>query len=161
VGRRYFTLAEANALLPPLTVTLRRMMQLQLLLRPLAATLDHLGVSLAEMLVEDQPLPEDRDTARTVGQARAIWAAIHEAIAEVEGLGVTLKDMEAGLVDFPALRDGVDEVELCWRLGEPSITHFHGVDAGFAGRQSVAGHDFPAAFRAPVSAAPSEPPRDR
>ena len=55
-------------------------------------------------------------------------------IAELEGLGVQLKDFERGLVDFPSLREG-RVVLLCWQLGEgDELEWWHDVDAGFAGR---------------------------
>jgi hypothetical protein len=55
-------------------------------------------------------------------------------IAELENLGVQLKDFERGLVDFPSLRDG-RVVLLCWQMGEgDELEWWHDVDAGFAGR---------------------------
>jgi hypothetical protein len=55
-------------------------------------------------------------------------------LAELEGLGVQLKDFERGLVDFPSLREG-RIVLLCWQLGEgDELEWWHDVDAGFAGR---------------------------
>lgn len=50
--------------------------------------------------------------------------------------GVQLKDIDTGLVDFPAIWNG-HEVLLCWRQGEDSITHYHGMEDGFAGRKSL------------------------
>lgn len=57
-------------------------------------------------------------------------------IEELEGLGVEIKDLSKGLVDFRSLMEG-REVYLCWLLGEEEITHWHELDAGFAGRQSL------------------------
>ena len=55
-------------------------------------------------------------------------------LAELEDLGVQLKDFERGLIDFPSLRDG-RVVLLCWQLGEgDELEWWHDVDAGFAGR---------------------------
>ena len=50
--------------------------------------------------------------------------------------GVVLRDPDAGLVDFPATREG-DDVFLCWRLGEPAIAWFHGRRSGFSGRRPL------------------------
>ena len=50
--------------------------------------------------------------------------------------GVQIKDVNLGLLDFPAWRDG-REVYLCWKFGEGDIAYWHEVDAGFAGRQSI------------------------
>jgi hypothetical protein len=56
--------------------------------------------------------------------------------AELESLGIQLKDRRVGLVDFPSELDG-RRVLLCWRLGEPSVQFWHDEDAGFAGRQPL------------------------
>ena len=55
--------------------------------------------------------------------------AIHER-------GVIVKDLDTGLVDFPALRDG-EEILLCWRLGEDEVAYWHGLEEGFAGRKRL------------------------
>ena len=57
-----------------------------------------------------------------------------EEISELEALGVQLKDLDRGLIDFPSLRDG-RVVLLCWQLGEgDELEWWHDMDAGFAGR---------------------------
>lgn len=61
---------------------------------------------------------------------------IHDYAVELAKLGVQLKGESDGLVDFPSLRDG-RVVLLCWRLGEPSVAHWHEIEAGFAGRQPL------------------------
>ena len=71
--------------------------------------------------------------------ARAAAAAeevIRETVTELHDLGVVVKDLDAGLIDFPALRDGV-EVLLCWQLGEEAVLYWHGADEGFEGRKPL------------------------
>ena len=64
----------------------------------------------------------------------AVLTELTTQLAELETLGVQLKDFERGLVDFPSLRDG-RVVLLCWQLGEgDELEWWHDVDAGFAGR---------------------------
>jgi hypothetical protein len=58
-------------------------------------------------------------------------------VARIDALGLTLRDIEKGLVDFPALVSG-RQVWLCWRLGEASIGWWHGLDTGFDGRRPLA-----------------------
>ena len=58
-------------------------------------------------------------------------------VARIDALGLTLRDIERGLVDFPALVSG-RQVWLCWQLGEISIDWWHGMDTGFDGRQPLA-----------------------
>jgi hypothetical protein len=58
------------------------------------------------------------------------------ALTELEALEIVVRDLERGLIDFPAMRDG-DEVYLCWLIGEPAVGFWHQLDAGFAGRQPL------------------------
>ena len=57
-------------------------------------------------------------------------------VARIDGLGLTLRDIERGLVDFPALVSG-RQVWLCWQLGETSIGWWHGLETGFDGRRPL------------------------
>ncbi len=59
------------------------------------------------------------------------------SVARIDGWGITLRDIEAGLIDFPALVDG-RQVWLCWRLGEDDVAWWHELDAGIAGRRPLA-----------------------
>jgi hypothetical protein len=61
---------------------------------------------------------------------------VRESIAEIDAIGVQVKDLDTGLLDFPFRLDD-QVVLLCWRMGEPSIEHWHTADAGFKGRQPV------------------------
>lgn len=61
---------------------------------------------------------------------------VRDAMAEIDAIGVQVKDLDIGLLDFPCKVD--DEVVLlCWKLGEPAITHWHGTEEGFAGRKPI------------------------
>lgn len=64
-------------------------------------------------------------------------------ISELQALGVELKDLSKGLVDFPGLVEG-REVCLCWMLGESEVAFWHELDAGFTGRQSLMAGTSPA-----------------
>jgi hypothetical protein len=73
----------------------------------------------------------------------ALEAAVDEAakalagtIGEIQAMGVLVKDLDSGLVDFPAKRDGED-VLLCWQLGEDEVAFWHGLEDGYAGRQPL------------------------
>ena len=63
-------------------------------------------------------------------------AVLARIIEEIQELGLLVKDLDAGLVDFPSLRDG-KEVLLCWQLGEDEVAFWHGLEDGFAGRQPI------------------------
>jgi len=58
-------------------------------------------------------------------------------VARIDALGIILRDIEHGLVDFPALVAG-RQVWLCWRLGEPAVDWWHDLDAGFSARRPLA-----------------------
>ena len=62
---------------------------------------------------------------------------LREYVEELQHLGVELKGPADGLLDFPSELEG-RIVYLCWKLGEPEVAHWHELDAGFAGRQSLA-----------------------
>jgi hypothetical protein len=79
------------------------------------------------------PPREPAELAAVVAEEAEAVARCLERIGE---LGAVVKDLDTGLVDFPALR-GDEEVFLCWRLGEDEIRYWHGVDEGFAGRKEL------------------------
>jgi hypothetical protein len=80
-------------------------------------------------------LPDPRMVALE-RKAKQIADELDTFEAELESLGIQLKDRRVGLVDFPSELDG-RRVLLCWRLGEPSVQFWHDEDAGFAGRQPL------------------------
>jgi hypothetical protein len=59
-----------------------------------------------------------------------------DALAEIDSIGVQVKDLDIGLLDFPCEIEG-QIILLCWKLGEKSITHWHGTQEGFAGRKPI------------------------
>ena len=63
-------------------------------------------------------------------------AALRAAITAITDLGVQVKDLDTGLVDFPTFYRG-EEVLLCWRLGEAGIEYWHDLTSGFRGRQAI------------------------
>jgi hypothetical protein len=71
----------------------------------------------------------------TLAEAASMVA---EIVAELEALGVQVKDLDEGLVDFPARHPALDEpVLLCWRHGEDRVAYWHGLEEGFAGRKPL------------------------
>jgi hypothetical protein len=80
---------------------------------------------------------EDRDRQQ---QARdAVGGAeleLLKAVATLNGMGIQLKGPLEGLIDFPSFRDG-EPIELCWKLGEERVEHWHKIGEGFAGRRKL------------------------
>lgn len=130
--QRYFTTEEANeALLEvrPLTEELvghrRALVALQERQSAVTARIAGNGGNVEPHELEEVQEQLDEEVA---GIARCV-ARIHE-------VGALVKDLDDGLVDFPATRDGRD-VLLCWRLGEDEIGFWHGLDEGFSGRKPL------------------------
>ena len=80
--------------------------------------------------------PYAEELAQTETDLEKDIVRIQEFIAELRALGVEPKGAMEGLVDFPSQMDG-RIVYLCWRLGEPEVLHWHELEAGFSGRQSL------------------------
>ena len=123
--KRYFTVEEANAALPEL----RSIVAVMLLAR------GH--------IVDAQPTlwPVLEKAASNGGSEKASavlvdFEKLRHCVKAIEGLGIELKDINTGLVDFLSKRDGRD-VYLCWRFDEPKVAFWHELEAGVAGRQPL------------------------
>lgn len=127
----HYTRAEAEALLPRLEGMLR---ELQLLRDELAEQEEQYTALRTRVLNNGH---NTHGSPQRIKMAIATMTAqITQRIHAIDELGVILKDLEVGLVDFPAHHNG-REVYLCWRLGEDHIRWWHEMDSGFAGRQPL------------------------
>jgi hypothetical protein len=130
-----FRLEEANAIVPRLQILMERLQRGALRLHEHMAELaSESGVDVATLSAED--------LIRSRPAARALVEELDGIVHEIEESGVHLKDVQLGLVDFPAERDG-ELVYLCWQFGEPEVAFWHAIDAGFAGRQPLPGSSRP------------------
>ncbi|HEY0759762.1 MAG TPA: DUF2203 domain-containing protein, partial [Acidisarcina sp.] len=66
----------------------------------------------------------------------ALIQRARDVVSEIDAIGVQVKDLDTGLLDFPCRIDG-EIVLLCWKMGETRITHWHTVESGFSGRQPL------------------------
>ena len=121
---KLFTIQEANALLPSVRTIVRNIQRA------------HRRVALYRDDAKQAAEAAEKGgggISSGLGYAEAL-TTLTMTIAELEALGVQLKDFERGLVDFPSMRDG-RVVLLCWQMGEgDELEWWHDVDAGFAGR---------------------------
>lgn len=122
---RYFTLQEANETLE--------------LIRPLMDEVQEIRQKILDKQPEAWPAIEkaagnggNRSSSSMVQDFEKLEALIHH----IQETDVVIKDINLGLLDFPALKDG-REVYLCWQYGEGEIAFWHEVEAGFAGRQPI------------------------
>lgn len=131
----FFTRAQAEALLPQLEASLR---ELQALHTELAECERELNETQTR-ITSNGHLPLD-DLASLPDQVADLSRRLTERARDVAENGVIIKDLDMGLLDFPALREG-REVYLCWRLGEERVGWWHEVDAGLSGRQPLEDED--------------------
>jgi hypothetical protein len=128
-----FTLDEAQSLLPVLESLLRRALESKKAAEKVEADLAALSQRIyvsGGMYVNVGAVTKQRAEVEDHTQR------MRESIAEIDAIGVQVKDLETGLLDFPCRVD--DEIVLlCWRMGETAIEHWHTTDAGFKGRQPV------------------------
>jgi hypothetical protein len=132
MAERYFTLTEATELLPEVRALAESLVEHRRGMRLAAERRARLTARIAGNggdLDPQEPGELDEEFER---ESRAVA----RAAAGLQHLGVLVKDLDRGLVDFPARHKG-QEVLLCWQLGEDEIAHWHGVDEGFAGRKPL------------------------
>lgn len=133
--KRYFTVAEANGLVPTLEVRFGKVMQLRGQLRTAYEALERAGEPPTAESLERNDGPDELRKLR--GRFRALLEALTEELAAVEAMGVAVKDLDLGLCDFLGQRDG-REIWLCWQYGEKRVSFWHELEAGFSGRQPLA-----------------------
>jgi hypothetical protein len=133
VSERYWAPDEVERLIPRLTEIMKRVM---------AA---HAGAGQAREWLEAEQRriamagggrvdqTAWRDTRERLERSTEV---VRQGLEEIQDLGGVTKDLSLGLVDFLHLRDG-REVNLCWRYGEDRITHWHGLDEGYARRKPL------------------------
>jgi hypothetical protein len=130
---RTFTLDEAQAVLPVLESLLRTAIHSKQLMDEVDAEVQalHHRIFLNGGMFLDVFSLARRKAERSRAEQRA-----KDAIAEIDSIGVQVKDLSIGLLDFPCEVEG-QKILLCWKLGEKAIGHWHGVEEGFAGRKPI------------------------
>jgi hypothetical protein len=122
---RHFTVDEANALLPEI--------------RPIMADLLERRARVAVAREQLKPVVSDRYSNTGNAEASAVvaeFAVIEALIDQLKAYGCEIKDINGGLLDFPARIDD-REVYLCWRYNEPEIAFYHELHTGFGGRKPL------------------------
>ncbi len=122
---RYFTVEEANALLPQVSPIVEDMLDAR----------QHILEAQADLW----PVLEKaigNGGSKKAGALLSEFNRVEQGARRLSELGCILKDINTGLVDFPSIRNG-RQVFLCWQHGEPEVSFWHDVDAGFAGRRPL------------------------
>jgi hypothetical protein len=133
MSERTFTLDEAQSLLPVLESLLRAAIDGKKLMEEVEGEMQALShrIFLNGGTHVDVVAVARRKAERAKAEQRA-----KDALAEIDSIGVQVKDLDIGLLDFPCDVEG-RIVLLCWKMGEHSITHWHGTEEGFAGRKPI------------------------
>lgn len=128
-----FSLQEARSLLPILESLLRSSIEGKKLIEDVDKELSNLS---ERIFLTGGAFVEVKKVALRRAERDKAVQRVKDAIAEINAIGVQVKDLDIGLLDFPCK---VDEeiILLCWKLGEPSITHWHSTEEGFAGRKPI------------------------
>lgn len=134
---RFFDIDDANATLvevAPLLATLadQRLELIRLRDRSMAA---HSPAGGGPGEADDSV--DEAEARRLRLRMKGVIDQMAAAVARIDSLGITLRDIERGLIDFPALVSG-RQVWLCWQLGEAAIAWWHELEAGFGSRRPLA-----------------------
>ena len=149
-AKHFFTLDEVNGELVRLRELFSAVMQLRGQLKAIYQRLDAAGHPPREEDLKDDPDEgEDEDESeagqeqepppdvqRDLARFRGLVETLREQIEAIQDTGCVIKDIEVGLVDWPALHQG-REVLLCWKYGEPEVGFWHELNTGFAGRRPI------------------------
>jgi hypothetical protein len=128
-----FTIDEAHSLLPVLESLLKRAMDERRSAQEIEADLNGLS---QRIYLSGGMRVNSANIAKQRGEMEDHLKQARDSIAEIDAIGVQVKDLESGLLDFPCRVD--DEIVLlCWRMGETAIEHWHTMESGFKGRQPV------------------------
>lgn len=130
---RTFTLDEAQTLLPVLESLLRTAVSAKKLIDEVVA--EHQALT-QRIFINGGTHVNIVPIARRKAESAKAEQRAKDALAEIDSIGVQVKDLDIGLLDFPCEVEG-QTILLCWKLGENSITHWHGTDEGFAGRKPI------------------------
>jgi hypothetical protein len=133
MSERTFTLDEAQSLLPVLESLLRTAISGKKLMEDVEGEMQSLS---HRIFLNGGTHVDVVAVARRKGERAKAEQRAKDALAEIDSIGVQVKDLDIGLLDFPCEVDG-RIVLLCWKTGEPAITHWHGTEEGFAGRKVI------------------------
>jgi len=136
MAQKHFSLEGANRLLPRLGAILERLIAVRREMVEKQTRMEELRAHVRG----NGATAEGRAFAKLKEELEAMARELRQGLEEIEGLGCLIKDLEIGLIDFPALR-GEQEVLLCCRVGEERIAFWHGAEEGFSGRKPL-GLDF-------------------
>jgi len=130
---KYFSRHEAEQLLPLIEGFLKQAQEHK---QSVDAAQSELTKAASRIMVLGGSFPSYSDLVRTKAERDHASNRIVETISKIQETGCLVKDIDAGLIDFPSLIEG-QEAFLCWKQGERRIEFWHGLEDGFAGRKRL------------------------
>jgi len=152
---RYFDLEEAQGLIPLLRERLGDALQLHSHLRRCVELMDQVGVEVSwELLRSEEELEgePDEDQLQALVRARMVYQLLRDRVEEVESMGVRVRGVVDGHVDFKTWMDGTEPASLSWKLGEQRISFYCEGEDEDEERKPIHGHRFSRERRAGSSA---------
>ena len=134
---RYFTIREAERTRSEVEPVLIEAMEARRQAVEFQASLARLS---GRIMMAGGLLIRYEEAARKRATLDKLQQTIAAALEQIQSTGCVVKDLDSGLLDFPAVIEN-QEVYLCWRLGEDRIRFYHGIQEGFAGRKPLDPHD--------------------
>jgi hypothetical protein len=128
-----FTLDEAQALLPVVEALLNRAIEAK---EALAGLEEEQQDLLRRIFVSGGMLIDLAAVKKRKITMAALLQRAKDSLQEIDAIGVQVKDLDSGLLDFPCILEG-ETVLLCWKRGEPRIAFWHRMEDGFRGRQPI------------------------
>jgi len=126
----HFTIKDANEILPTVIKKFKNIVNLK----------DQAVLIQSEMETNPKYMANFKDYVIKKQELNTVMSNFYKAIEDLENMGVMIKSIEEGLLDFPSIRFN-EEVFLCWKDGETEIKFWHGKDEGFMGRKPLSVSD--------------------
>lgn len=126
----HFTIKDANEVLPTVIKKFKNIVNLK----------DQAVLIQSEMETNPKYMTNFKDYVIKKQELNTVMSNFYKAIEDLENMGIMIKSIEEGLLDFPSIRFN-EEVFLCWKEGETEIKFWHGKDEGFMGRKPLSVSD--------------------
>jgi hypothetical protein len=136
VEKKYFSVSEANSMIPFLERSFVRIIQLQHKIRRLYSGLDEIGFAPDSETFEIHAVEAPTGVIHHRGTLKALIESLRDELQRVHNKGALVRGLKRGLVDWYSRRGGQD-IFLCWALGEPEVRHWHPVEGGHPGRRPI------------------------
>lgn len=138
MSKKYFTLDEANQLVPALEIKLSRLLRIKKDMAELIDQMQEKGLDVETLFADSKT---DEDLTHLKSNLERLGHTFNTSLVDIEQMGCMIKDLDLGLIDFYAIHDN-SEIFLCWQLGEKDIRYWHGTSEGFSARKNLfAGED--------------------